>query len=127
MGRQVIELINIDDLPVNFGYPREYVRVLELGITDLEPWVFLGGEELRATYAGLRERYSDQSYVPFASRQDNDDIACWAHVPPEVVVVHDHASPGWERRGRPPLPNFHSWFRIAVEDFIQWGEIELGL
>ncbi|MDP8928108.1 MAG: hypothetical protein M3O70_05910 [Actinomycetota bacterium] len=34
---------------------------------------------------------------------------------------------GGERRGREPLVNFHTWLRLAVEDFIEWGEIELGL
>lgn len=123
----MIELISLGDLPDDFSYPRGFIRILELGVTDLEPWSFLDGKELRIVYSGLRQRYPDQGYVPFATRQDNDDVACWSHAPPEVIVVHDRASPGWERRGRKPHPNFHAWLRAAVEDCIIWGEIELGL
>ncbi len=121
------ELLLPADLPPAFDYPREFIRVVELGLTNLEPWWVLTGEQLWRVYVGLRERYPNEAYVPFASRQDNDDVACWLGSGPEIVVVHDFASPGWERRGREPLPNFHVWFRLAVEDFIEWGEIELGL
>lgn len=125
MAASMVELLTLNDLPAGFDYPREFIRVLELGLVNLEPWWVLTGEQLQRVYAGLQQRYPDQVYVPFASRQDNDDVACWAGVPPEVVIVHDLATPGWERRGRKPLPDFHSWLRVAVEDLIEWGEIEL--
>lgn len=121
------ELLALDDLPAGFEYPREFIRVAELGLTNLEPWWVLTGERLRSVYTGLRQRYPDQAYIPFASRQDNDDIACWSGALPEVIIVHDFASPGWELRGREPLPDFHAWLRMAVEDCIEWSEIELGL
>ncbi|MGH3544594.1 MAG: hypothetical protein ACRDPW_01475 [Mycobacteriales bacterium] len=74
----MIELIPLDDLPETFNYPPEFIRIVELGVTDLEPWSILGGNELRFVYHRLRQDYPDQEYVPFATRQDNDDVACWA-------------------------------------------------
>ncbi|MBV9951816.1 MAG: hypothetical protein JO291_07675 [Acidimicrobiia bacterium] len=117
------ELLSGDDLG-GFVYPPEFERVVALGLVDLEPWRILVGEDLRETAAGLRKRYSDQNYVPFAARVDNDDIACW-RMPSsgEVVIVHDFASPGWEARGR-GHPDVMAWFRQAVDDCIEWGKLE---
>jgi hypothetical protein len=128
MARQLMaDLLTAADLPEGFAYPPEYLRAVDLGLVALEPWWLLTGDRLRQRFAGLQRRYGDRRYVPFAERQDNDDIACWAGSPPDVLIVHDHASPGWELRGREPIIGFHAWLRQAVEDFIEWGEIELGL
>jgi len=116
------DLIPLEDLPDAFRYPAEFVRTVELGLTDLEPWQVLTGAVASRTYRGLAERYPDQGYVPFAARQDNDDLACWV-TGPAVVTVHDHAAPGWERRG-PVYDDFHAWLRAAIEDYIHWGELE---
>jgi hypothetical protein len=118
------ELLADSDLPSGFEYPREFLRVVELGLVQLEPWFVLRGDLLRLRLAGLKERYPDRVYIPFADRQDDDDVACFTGAGSEVVIVHDFASPGWERRGRDPFPDFHAWFRQAVEDFIEWGEVE---
>jgi hypothetical protein len=114
----VADLLRISDLPEGFEYPCEFVRVVELGLTSLEPWWILQGERLAAQHIGLQERFPARSLVPFACRQDNDDVACW-DLDQEfgrVVVVHDYASPGWERRAE--FADFNQWFRRAVEDLI---------
>jgi hypothetical protein len=92
------ELLSIADLPEGFGYPLEFVRVVELGLTQLEPWWVLEGDRLRTRYRGLRERYPSRTLVPFALRQDCDDVACFELNRPGVVIIHDFASPGWEQR-----------------------------
>ena len=122
---QVAELLSVTDLPDRFVYPPEFVRVVELGLLSLEPWWVLVGERLHFTLNGLQKRYPKQIYIPFAARQDNDDIACWTETAREVVVVHDFASAGFERQGG--FPHFHAWLRAAVEDFIAWGQEELEL
>jgi hypothetical protein len=113
------DLLAPDDLPPGFDYPRLFIRVVEQGLTDLEPWQILGGQNLWNRALGLRQRYPERVLVPFAERQDNDDVACWE---PEatagVVVVHDHASPGWERRQE--FASFEEWLRQAIEDLIEW-------
>jgi hypothetical protein len=113
------DLLTIDDLPEGFDYPAEFIRVVELGLTDLEPWWIFDGDQLRRRTIGLRERYPERQLVPFARRQDNDDVACWDLAQGDIAVIHDMASPGWEQRGR--FPDFNAWLRQAIEDLIEHG------
>ena len=112
------DLLTTDDLPDGFIYPLQFVRVVELGLTNLEPWQIIDGDQLRNRLAGLRERYPQRSLVPFALRQDNDDVACWDTAAGNVVIVHDFASPGWEQCSE--FHDFYGWLRKAVEDFIEF-------
>lgn len=109
-------LLSIVDLPKGFEYPTEFVRVVELGLTNLEPWWIIEGDLLRDRFMGLQKRYEKRRLVPFATRQDNDDVACWDLDAGDVVVIHDFASPGHEQRGE--FPDFYAWLRQAVEDLI---------
>ena len=126
MRNAVAELLTSSDLPPGFGYPPEFVRAVDLGVTALEPWEILVGDRLRRRFAGLQARYLGSGYVPLAARLDCDDVACWTGPTSKITIVHDHASPGWERRDRRSWPNFHAWLRAAVEDFIEWGDMEVG-
>ena len=111
-------LMDVGSLPDGFEYPRQFIRVVELGLTDLEPWHILEGEHLWDRDEGLKIRYPTRVLVPFAERQDNDDVACWEPLVGDgVVIVHDFASPGWESR-RPRFASFYDWLRQAVEDLI---------
>jgi hypothetical protein len=110
------DLLSVQDLPEHFDYPLEFIRVVELGLTNLEPWWILSGELLRDRHRGLEVRYPDRSLVPFARRQDNDDVACWDVDAGDIVIVHDFATPGFEQRGR--FGSFWPWFRAAIEDMI---------
>ncbi len=113
------DVLDPSELPEGFDYPRPFRRLLELGLTDLEPWYVLEGEPLREVQAGLAHRYPGRHLVPFAKRQDNDDVACWRAGSGEAVfVIHDFASPGWEDRAR--FPTFYDWLRRAVEDLIEF-------
>lgn len=112
------ELLPIGDLPNGFTYPAEYIRTVELGLRNFEPWWIIDGRFLRDRFVGLKERYPELSLVPFAFREDNDDVACWDTVSRNVVIIHDFASPGYERRAE--LVDFHAWLRLAVDDFIEF-------
>lgn len=116
----MIDLLRTSELPEGFEYPPEFRRVIDLGLVDLEPWLILEGAQLRSRYEGLRLRYPARSLLPFARRQDNDDVACWdlAQGNGRVVIIHDFADPGWE--GRVDLNDFNSWLRQAVEDLIEF-------
>lgn len=113
------DLLSIDELPDGFDYPAEFVRIVELGLTDLEPWWIFQGDLLRRRSVDLRERYPERRLVPFARRQDNDDVACWDLDVGDIAIIHDMASPGWEQRQR--FDNFTSWLRQAFEDLIEFG------
>lgn len=108
------------DLPDEFSYPSLFIRVVELGLTNLEPWWIIEGDVLLMKYEGLRKRYPTRRLVPFARRQDNDDVACWdlELAGQGVVIIHDFAEPGWERRDE--LVGFEDWLRRAVEALIEF-------
>jgi hypothetical protein len=113
-------LLGSGELPQGFTYPREFLHVVQLGLTNLEPWNIVIGDQLRQLYEGLRARFPDRRFVPFARRQDNDDVVGW--IPGEgVLVVHDYSSPGSEERQR--YSDFWAWFRQAVEDLIEFESL----
>jgi hypothetical protein len=68
------DLIGAADLPNGFVRRREFIRVVELGLTKLEPWWILEGELLRARNLDPRQRYPTRALVPFARRDDNYDV-----------------------------------------------------
>ena len=109
-------LLPVEELPSGFMYPSEFMRVVDLGLTNLEPWWILGGELLTDRARGLRQRFPRRSLVPFAKRQDNDDVACWDVARNKVIVVHDFGDPDAGDRGE--YENFYSWLRRAIEDLI---------
>lgn len=112
------ELLSPADLPRRFEYPAEFLRVVELGLTNLEPWWILQGEELRRRHLGIRKRYGRRGWVLFAARQDNDDTACFNLRGHNVVIVHDYTTPGWAQRGS--FDSFYDWLGQAVEDLIEF-------
>src|SRR4051794_16490516 len=116
------DLLALEDLPPGFTYPPSFIRTVELDLTNLEPWWILQGERLRSRADGLRKRFRKRTLVPFAERQDNDDVACFDVDLGEVCVVHDFADSGWERRE--VFTSFDAWFRQAVDDYLEWGADE---
>src|ERR1700722_13415076 len=105
------QLLAVGDLPDGFEYPPLFIRVVELGLTSLQPWWILGGDLLFERNAGLSTRYPARSLVPFARRQDNDDVACWDVASGNVVIIHDFSSPNHEQREA--FPTFADWLRRA--------------
>lgn len=121
--KKPMDLLRDDELPKGIRYPGPFLRLVERGLTHFEPWIILEGDRLRAHHRGLRDRYPARTLVPFARRQDNDDVACWeAGGGGRVVIVHDFASPGWERRAE--FADFYGWLRRAVEDLIEYDSFE---
>jgi hypothetical protein len=110
------DLLNASELPTGFTYPPQFVRVVQLGLINLEPWWIMEGKLLRDRAEGLKERYPTRRLVPFARRQDNDDVACWDVDGDRIVVVHDFAAAGWEQRTE--FESFDEWLRAAMEDLI---------
>ena len=113
------DLLTIGDLPEGFDYPSSFIRVVELGLTNLEPWWIITGDLLRDRQRGLEARYPARQLVVFAMRQDRDDVACWDLDEGGVAIVHDFASPGFEQHDR--MSGFNEWLRRAVEHLIEFG------
>ena len=114
------DLLAIEDLPRGFDYPASFVRVVELGLTNLEPWWIITGALLQDRQRGLEIRYPARNLVVFAIRQDRDDVACWDLDEGGVAIIHDFASSGFEQLDR--MSGFHDWLLRAVEDLIEFGD-----
>ena len=113
------ELLSEKEMPSGFNYPKQFKHTVDLGLIDLEPWYILGGKPLRETMAGLAGRYPTRSLIPFARRQDNDDIACWElGAGNTVFIIHDFASAGYEQRDT--FSSFYDLLRRAIEDLIEF-------
>ena len=102
-----------------FAVPKAYHRVLALGLTNLEPWRFLSGaSDFAQHYDMVRQLYPDKQYIPFARREDNDDIACFLGANSgTIAVVHAFASPGYQV-GSGIYTTFWDWFRLAIDEMI---------
>lgn len=114
-----MDLLNKNDLPEGFEYPQEFLKVCNLGLTDLEPWSIMMGDYLKKRYEVFIENNNyKHKLLPFARRLDNDDLACWDLTLNKIVVVHDYTQEGWERKRY--FDNFWDWFRFAIEGMIHW-------
>lgn len=109
-------------LPPKFEYPSFYRRLVELNLTNLEPWRILHDQLLAQRAVGLKGRYPSRVLVPFARRVDSDDVACWDIDAGfgAISVVHDFADPGWEQREK--YGDITDWFRKAIEDLIEFEQ-----
>lgn len=115
-----IALLDEKVLPEWFSYPKNFLRIADQCLLNFDPWVILKGDDLCSCYMGLKVRYPERSIIPFAAREDNDDIACWdIENGTAVLIIHDYASPGWENRGR--FNDFWDWLRSAIEETIIYG------
>jgi hypothetical protein len=115
----MLELLDSGSAPPWFRYPKDFLRVVRQNLIDLTPWYLMKRADVLVRMDGLRQRYPDRQLVPFARRDDNDDIACWAKNEGEkVFLIHDFASPGHEQRR--VFPDFWSWFKTAIDEMIDF-------
>ncbi len=115
------ELLPVTEWPDDFGHPPEFVRVVEAGLTRLEPWSVLQGEYLRNKHVGLQSAIDrDDSFPSRNGRTATTWLVGNLARRGNVVIVHDFASRGWEQRAE--LMDFHAWLREAVEDFITFEQ-----
>lgn len=113
-----MNLIPQAELPDGFQYPNDYLRVIEMKLVTLGPWWFFTGEPLVDRLRGLRDRFPGEPLVPFARREDNDDVACWEVESGGVCVLHDFAAEGWERRRA--FPAFREWLHVALDEALDF-------
>lgn len=101
----------------NFNYPKSFLKVIELNLIDYEQWYLMNKDQIAIRREGLQQRFPNRNLVPFARRDDNDDIACFEiGYGEKVFIVHDFATDGYERRQE--FDNFWSWFISAIKELI---------
>lgn len=113
----------INDLPKEFlekgfKYPEAYTKIVELNLIDFDYWYIMNEDQALNRLRGLRQRYPKRYLVPFAKRDDNDDIACFdLNQPNKVQIIHDFASSGYEQKKT--YDNLWEWLRDAINEFIE--------
>ena len=114
-----IELLDESLLPEGFQYPESFLRVINLNLIDLDLWYVMDKKQMIYRYEGIKKRYPNRVLIPFARRDDNDDIACFElNKGDEVQIVHDFASAGFEQKRM--YNTFWDWFRAAIEEMINF-------
>ena len=100
-----------------FNYPEGYKKLVELNLVDFDYWYFIPDSQFDYRYNGMKERYPNRKYIPFARRDDNDDIACFEEGRGDaVIIVHDFASEGYEERNT--YADIWDWVKAAVDELI---------
>ena len=98
-----------------FVYPKAYLRLIELNLVDFGDWYFIPEDQIERRIAGLKKRYPKRELIPFARRDDNDDIACFElKKEGEIQIIHDFASTGYEQRKE--FVDIWAWLQEAINE-----------
>lgn len=112
-----MELYNISAIYGDYVYPAEFVKIVELNLVDFEIWYLMSSEQVDIRIKGLKARYPSRNLIPFARRDDSDDIACFeVGKGNRVQIIHDFAGEGFEQRK--VFECFWDWFRDAIDEMI---------
>lgn len=116
-----MEIFNVREIYKGYSYPKEFLKIVDLNLVDLDLWYLMTKEQVEIRIIGLKNRYPERQLVPFARRDDGDDIACFEiGKGNKVQIVHDFASAGYEQRKK--YDCFWDWFKDAVEEMIKEDE-----
>jgi hypothetical protein len=117
------ELLEIQNKFHGFSYPKAYIKAIELNLVDLDIWYIMDDKQVLLRLDGLQKRYPKRKLVPFARRDDNDDIACFEiDGGGKVIIIHDYANEGWEQRKE--FSDFWCWFESAIKDMVAYSREE---
>ncbi len=113
-----MELIDVQEIYEDYNYPEEYLKIVDLNLVDFDLWYLMTKEQVEIRIRGLQERYPKRRLIPFARRDDSDDIACFeVERDGKVQIIHDFASAGYEQRKE--YDCFWDWFMDAIEEMIK--------
>lgn len=117
-----MELFNVNGIYEEFKYPTSYLKAIELNLVDFEFWYLMSKEQIETRISGLMNRYPNRKLVPFARRDDCDDIACFeVEKDSKVQIIHDFASEGYEQRNE--YKDFWDWMKAAIDELIEEGDM----
>jgi hypothetical protein len=115
----MMHLLDESYLKFQFIYPPEFLKIVELGLINIQPWEILVDDRVKLRYEGLKTRYPKRNLIPFAQRRDCDDVVCWdLNNESKLVIIHDYASVGYEFVKE--FNTFWEWFREAINDMIDF-------
>lgn len=117
------ELLALEQSFQDFTYPKAFLKTIELNLIDFDIWYIMDEKQVALRIEGMRKRYPKRMLIPFARRDDNDDIACFEiGKEDKVYIIHDYANEGWEHRKE--FDDFWAWFENAVKDMIVYEREE---
>lgn len=99
--------------------PAFLAALVERRLTNWEPWEIMKTSDALVRISGMSRRYS-KTYLPFARRHDNDDVACITESG-EVTILHDFASEGWHERET--YPTLREWLDAVVTSIIEFESL----
>lgn len=109
-----MQLLNEKEINYDFNYPESIKKVVSLGIVNLCPWWIMDHEQAKNLFLVIKKLYPKRRLIPFATRQDNDDVACFEEGKgEEVQIIHIGASEGWEQVE--VYHNVYDWLKSAID------------
>lgn len=116
-----MELFNVKMVYDEFDYPESFLKIIELNLLDFDVWYIMTKEQVESRINGLKKRYPSRKLIPFARRDDCDDIACFEEgQEKKVFIIHDFASEGYEQRKI--YEDFWDWLKDAIQEMIDYNE-----
>lgn len=107
-----------------FKYPKQFVRIVNQNLIDLDPWVILTELPLVEKLEGLKKRYPNRKLIPFARSWSNDDAACWdLDNDCKIQIIHDYADPGWENCK--VYNTFEDWFISVINEMLEYDGYDI--
>ena len=101
-----------------YRFPIKYQSFIELGVSDFGYWYLIPNEQLNSRIIGLKQRYPDRKLIPFARRDDCDDIACFdVDIPDKVLIIHDFAKNGYELKKT--YNDLSEWFQDVIGELLK--------
>ena len=114
--------MNDTKMLLNYDYPEGYKKLKDLNLIDFEYWYFIPKYQFKNRFIGMSQRYPSRKYIPFARRDDCDDIACFEYGKGNTVfIIHDYANAGFEERKS--YNNIWEWFKDAIDELINENQI----
>lgn len=100
-------------------YPQELLDLVRSGRMPLVPWHFVHAETVASQHRRFQSHLG-RDLVPFAFRQDREDLACFekgrGH---EVFIIHDNCNAGYEDEGH--FASFSDWLRDVETEAAEWA------
>lgn len=116
-----MEIFNVQEMYKGYEYPREFLKIADLNLANFDFWYLMPEEQMEWRITGLKNRYPERKLIPFARRDDCDDIACFeVGKGNKVQIILDFASAGYEQIKE--YDCFWDWFKDAVEEMIKEDE-----
>lgn len=110
-------LLNDKDKPEWLNYPEALKNMILNGEVKLTPWHLMQKERVLLEISVLFKLYQ-RHLIPFAYRQDNDNLACFEKESSKVFIIHVFASKGFENEDT--FENFDDWYQDVYEEMVDW-------